>query len=46
LDPNYSLFGQVVKGLEVVEAMQNVETVEDRPVVDVVIKSVTVTVAD
>jgi len=36
-----------VKGLEVVEAMQNVETARgDRPVVDVVIKSVTITVAD
>ena len=46
LPPSYSLFGQVVKGLEVVEAMQNVETVNERPVVDVVIKSVTVTVAD
>jgi cyclophilin family peptidyl-prolyl cis-trans isomerase len=46
LPPSYSLFGQVVKGLEVVEAMQNVETVNDRPLVDVVIKSVTVTVAD
>ena len=47
LQPLYSLFGQVVKGLEVVEAMQNVETDRnDRPLVDVVIKSVTVTVAD
>ena len=47
LPPAYSLFGQVVKGLEVVEAMQNVETDRsDKPLVDVVIKSVTVTVAD
>ena len=47
LPPAYSLFGQVVKGLEVVEAMQNVPTARgDRPVTDVVIKSVTITVAD
>ncbi|TRZ74512.1 MAG: peptidylprolyl isomerase, partial [Actinobacteria bacterium] len=39
--------GQVVKGLEVVEAMQNVATGSgDRPKTDVVIKSVTITVAD
>ena len=43
----YSLFGQVVKGLDVVEAMQNVATRPgDRPVEDVVIKSVTISVAD
>ena len=47
LPPSYALFGQVVKGLEVVKAMQNVETDRsDKPLVDVVIKSVTVTVAD
>ena len=47
LPPAYSLFGQVVKGLEVVEAMQNVATGSgDRPRTDVVIKSVTITVAD
>ena len=47
LPPLYSLFGQVVKGLEVVEALQNVATRPgDRPVEDVVIKSVTITVAD
>ena len=47
LPPLYSLFGQVVKGLEVVEAMQNVATRPgDRPVEDVVIKSITITVAD
>ena len=47
LPPAYSLFGQVVKGLEVVEAMQNVATRPgDRPVEDVVIKSITITVAD
>ena len=47
LPPLNSLFGQVVKGLDVVEAMQNVETDgRDRPRTDVVINSVTITVAD
>ena len=47
LPPLYSLFGQVVKGLDVVETMQNVETDgRDRPRTDVVINSVTITVAD
>jgi cyclophilin family peptidyl-prolyl cis-trans isomerase len=47
LPPQYSLFGKVVKGLDVVEAMQNVKTgAGDKPVDDVVIKSVTVTAAD
>jgi len=44
LPPQYSLFGKVVKGLEVVEAMQQVETDgRDRPKTDVVIQSVTIT---
>lgn len=44
LPPQYSLFGKVLKGLEVVEAMQNVATGPgDKPVDDVVIQSVTVT---
>ena len=47
LPPQYSLFGQVVKGLEIVDAMQNVATRPgDRPVEDVVIKSIAITVAD
>ena len=47
LPPSYSLFGQVVKGLEIVEAMQNVKTGSgDRPTTPVVINSVTITVAD
>jgi len=47
LPPAYSLFGQVVKGLDVVDAMQKVPTARgDRPIDDVVIQSVTITVAD
>jgi cyclophilin family peptidyl-prolyl cis-trans isomerase len=47
LPPQYSHFGQVVKGLEIVDAMQKVETDRsDRPRQDVVINSVTITVAD
>lgn len=47
LPPQYSLFGKVVKGLDIVEAMQNVPTGSgDKPKTDVVINSVTVSVAD
>lgn len=47
LPPAYSLFGQVVKGLDIIELMQNVPTGSgDRPKDDVVIKSVAITVAD
>ena len=47
LPPAYSLFGQVVKGLDIVEMMQNVPTGPgDRPKDDVVIRSVTINVAD
>ena len=47
LPPLYALFGKVVKGLDVVEAMQNVPTGPgDRPRTDVVINSVTISVAD
>lgn len=47
LPPQYSLFGKVVKGLDVLEAMQNVDTDRnDRPKTDVVIQSVTITESD
>jgi cyclophilin family peptidyl-prolyl cis-trans isomerase len=47
LPPQYSLFGQVVKGLDIVDQMQRVPTGGgDRPKTDVVIHSVTITVAD
>jgi len=44
LPPQYSLFGKVVKGLEVVDEMEKVKTGSgDRPVQDVVINKVTIT---
>src|SRR5688500_8965615 len=47
LPPLYSLFGKVVKGLDVVEAMQRVSTdSRDRPHDDVVINSVTISESD
>ncbi len=47
LPPSYSLFGKVVKGLDVVEAIQQVPTDRnDRPHTDVVINSVTITESD
>lgn len=47
LPPAYSLFGKVVKGLDVLETMQSVPTnAQDRPNEDVVINSVTITEAE
>lgn len=47
LPQQYNHFGQVVKGLEIVAAMQAVATDRgDRPHTDVAINSVTITVAD
>ena len=47
LPPSYSLFGKVVKGLEVADAIQHVPTASgDRPKTDVVIQSVTITESD
>ena len=47
LPPQYSLFGKVVKGLDIVAAMESVATDRsDRPSTDVVINSVTVTETD
>ena len=47
LPPQYSLFGKVVKGLDVVEAIQGVATDRnDRPNEDVVMNSVTIVEAD
>jgi len=44
LPPHYSLFGQIIEGLDVLEVMQNVATDRgDRPDVDVVINSVSIT---
>ena len=47
LPPQYALFGKIVKGLDVLDAMQNVPTGRgDRPKQDVVINSVTITQHD
>jgi len=47
LPPQYSLFGKVVKGLDVVDQMEKVRTGPgDKPVEDVVIQSVTISEAD
>ena len=47
LPPQYSLFGKVVSGLDVVDAMQKVATGRnDRPLTDVTINSVTITESD
>ncbi|MFV0307972.1 MAG: peptidylprolyl isomerase [Desertimonas sp.] len=47
LPPLYSLFGQVVKGLEIVDEMQRVPTGGgDRPKTDVVINGITIAEAD
>ena len=44
LPPQYSLFGKIVKGLDVLDAMQKVATDRnDRPQEQVVIQSVTIT---
>ncbi|HEX7168378.1 MAG TPA: peptidylprolyl isomerase [Acidimicrobiales bacterium] len=47
LPPQYSLFGKVVAGLDVVDQIEKVKTGPgDRPSTDVVIESVTITEAD
>ena len=47
LPPQYSLFGQIVKGLDVLDQMQASRPARgDRPVEDVVINSVTITESD
>lgn len=47
LPPSYSLFGKIVKGLDVLDEMQGVATgPADRPHEDVVIESVTITEHD
>jgi len=47
LPPQYNHFGQIVKGMDVLDAMQRVATDRnDRPKEDLVINSVTITVAD
>jgi cyclophilin family peptidyl-prolyl cis-trans isomerase len=44
LPPNYTIFGKVVSGIEVVDAIANVETsASDRPLENVIMNKVTVT---
>lgn len=44
LPPSYSLFGKVIKGLEIVAEMEKVPTgAQDRPSTDLVIESITIT---
>lgn len=46
LAPNFSLFGQVISGIEVALDMQNVETGPgDKPLTDVILETVTIRVA-
>jgi len=46
LPPSYSLFGKVVKGLDVVSAIESVGSRSGAPAEDVVIQSVTITESD
>jgi len=47
LPPQYNHFGQIVKGMDVLDTMQSVKTDRrDRPTEDVVINSVSIAVAD
>ena len=44
LPPSYSLFGKLISGLDVLDAVQQVVTgAQDRPLADVVINSITIT---
>lgn len=42
LDGRYSVFGEVVKGMEIVDSIAKVETENDKPTSDVVINKVTI----
>ena len=42
LDGGYTIFGQVVEGMPVVQKISEVKTVSEKPVTDVVLKSVTI----
>jgi cyclophilin family peptidyl-prolyl cis-trans isomerase len=46
LPPSYSLFGQVVKGLDVVKAIESVGSRSGAPSENVIIESVTITESD
>ena len=43
LDKQYAAFGKVIEGMDVVDAIQNVETdANDKPIKDVIIESIRV----
>nr|WP_245985957.1 peptidylprolyl isomerase [Vagococcus acidifermentans] len=42
LDPNYSVFGQTIEGMDVVKAIAAVETENEKPKEDIVIKKITI----
>ena len=42
LDGEYTVFGEVVEGIEVAEAIERVKTIKERPTQEIVIKKVTV----
>ena len=44
LDFRHTVFGQVFEGMETVDAIANVKTVQDKPVEDVVIRTIEITV--
>ena len=42
MDGEYTVFGEVVKGIHVAEAIANVRTSKERPLQEVVVRKVTV----
>lgn len=42
LDGEYTVFGEVIEGIEVAEAIERIKTKKDRPIEDIFIKSMTV----
>lgn len=45
LDQVHTVFGQVIEGMDVVDAIANVKATNDKPVEDVIIKTITITEA-
>lgn len=42
LDGEYTVFGEVVEGLQVAEAIEKVRTAKERPLQEIVVRKVTV----